>query len=142
MATEDPSREIYTRLFYNLKNLIPDLFVIGTKGLSVIANGESLYLDVQSKQQICIVIILAQYYKSTSGDWIPTPEMEIAVYPLQQTAEVLVCHEPDSRRQVYGENRMTKDAQAEMELNCYLDRWLIHLIEQGHCIKVGEIAEE
>jgi hypothetical protein len=37
---------------------------------------------------------------------------------------------------------MTKDAQAEMELNCYLDRRLIRLIEQGHCIKVGEIVEE
>lgn len=142
MGTERSCQAIYARLFQKLNQLIPDLLIIEARGISKVANGTLLYLDVQSKWRTRIVVILAQYYQSTSGDWIPAPEMEIAVYPLQQTAEVLACHEPCDSCQVYRENGAVEAIQIKVKLNGYLDMWLSRLIEQGHVIKADEVVGE
>lgn len=142
LAAELNDREIYSRLFQKLYTLAPECAAFEKGGISRIPNGDPLYWDLRSKDQDSSVIFLAQYYKSSSGDLIPVPEFEIAIYLSRQIAEVLSCHEPDGGRQVYGENGASKDIQTKAELNACLDRWLDRLIAQGHLIKAGVGANE
>lgn len=141
MAAENSDRNIYTRIFQKLQKVIPALSDIEERGKSVIPNFMALNLDVIHKRSSRIIIALSHYYKHSSGDLIPDPDMEIAVYPAQKLAEALTYQDSDCYRRVYGDDGATEDIKAKKELNVFLDQWLSNLIEQGHHIKVESEAD-
>lgn len=71
MATGNHSRDIHTRIFHKLLNVIPDLLTIEEYGKSVVDGYMDLNLDVLDRTPSKIVIALSHYYKHPSGDMIP-----------------------------------------------------------------------
>ncbi|HCI52648.1 MAG TPA: hypothetical protein DE312_04925 [Gallionella sp.] len=142
MAAENSDRNIYTRIFQKLQKVIPALSDIEERGKSVIPNFMALNLDVIHKRSSRIIIALSHYYKHSSGDLIPDPDMEIAVYPGQELAEALTYQDSDCYRRVYADNNTTEDIKAKKELNTFLEQWLSNLIEQGHHIKIEPEADD
>lgn len=134
MVAERTDRAILSRLFQKLYQLAPSLDTLAAKGISELPNSAPLYLDVHARHPTYTVIFLAQYYRSSAGDWLPAPEFEMAVYPLRQEAEGLACHEPDGSRRICGRGDTTAADQSDLELNAYLDLWLDQWLKQGYLI--------
>jgi uncharacterized protein YqiB (DUF1249 family) len=76
-------------------------------------------------------IALSHYYKHDSGDMIPDPDMEVALYPSRQMAEALSYQDCFGYRQVYPEPGKI-NPRAKKELNSFLNQWLSNIIAQGH----------
>jgi uncharacterized protein YqiB (DUF1249 family) len=141
MSKENASRDIYARIFQKLKQVVPDLLTIEESGKSTVEGYMDLNLDVIYKRSNRIIIALSHYYRHPSGDMIPDPDMQIAVYPKLEQAEALAFQDCYSYRRVYGDDNTTEDIKAKKELNAFLDLWLTNLIEQGHCIKPDEVED-
>lgn len=142
MATVNSSRDIYARLFHKLRDVIPCLLTIEESGKSKVDGFMDLNLDVIHKRSSRIIIALSHYYRHPSGDMIPDPDMEIAVYPGKEMAEALAYQDCYCYRRVYGDDNATEDIKAKKELNIFLDQWLSNLIEQGHSIKPNETDDD
>jgi len=136
-----PSRDIYTRMFHKLLDVIPDLLTIEESGKSKVDGFMDLNLDIIHRRPDRIIIALSHYYKHPSGDMIADPDMELAVYPLQEKAEALAYQDCWGYRRVNGEDGITVDVRAKRELNSFLNQWLTNLINQGHCIKAEATTE-
>lgn len=136
MAAENTNRDVYTRIYHKLFDVIPDLLTIEEAGKSEVEGFMKLNLDVLHKRSSRIVIALSHYYRHPSGDMIPDPDMELVVYPGKEIAEALSYQDAFGYRRVYGDDNATEDIKAKKELNAFLDQWLTNLIEQGHHIKV------
>jgi uncharacterized protein YqiB (DUF1249 family) len=142
MAVENSNRDVYTRIYHKLFEVIPDLLTIEEAGKSEVEGFMKLNLDVLHKRSNRIVIALSHYYRHPSGDMIPDPDMEIIVYPGKEIAEAMSYQDAFGYRRVYGDDNATEDIKAKKELNAFLDQWLTNLIEQGHCIKEEACHEQ
>lgn len=142
MAAENTNREIHTRLFHKLRDVVPDLLTIEESGKSIVEGYMDLNLDVLHRRSSRIIVALSHYYKHPSGDMIPDPDMQIAVYPKLEHAEALAYQDCYCYREVYSDDEGTEDTKAKKELNAFLDQWLTNLIEQGHSIKIGPKDED
>lgn len=141
MSKENTRRDIYTRIFQKMKKVVPELATIEESGKSVVPNYMDLNLDVLHKRSNRILIALSHYYKQ-NGDMVADPDMEVMVYPKLEIAEALSYHDSFSYRTIYSDDNGTEDIKAKRELNAFLDQWLSNLIQQGHCIKADEVADE
>ena len=135
MSKENASRDIYARLYQKLKQVVPDLLTIEESGKSKVEGFMDLHLDVIYKRSNRIIIALSHYYRHSSGDMIPDPDVQLAVYPKLEQAETLAYQDSFCYREVYRDDQGTEDIKAKKELNAFLDQWLSNLIELGHCIK-------
>ena len=129
------SRDIHTRIYHKLFDVIPDLLTIEESGKSKVEGYMDLNLDILHRRPDHIIIALSHYYRHQSGDMIPDPDMELAIYPQLEKAEALAYQDIWGYRRVYGDDGATVDVKAKRELNCFLNQWLTNLISQGHCIK-------
>lgn len=136
--------KLYSAIYSKLLEVIPDLHSIKSYGKSVVGGGiMDLSLDVLSRSDSKLVIALSHLYKHDSGDLIPDPDMEIAVYPKRQLAEALSYQDAYIYRTVYSHDRLKIDIKSKEDLNTFLNTWLTNMIEQGHCIKLnGNTGED
>lgn len=139
MATGNHSRDIHTRIFHKLLNVVPDLLTIEEYGKSVVDGYMDLNLDLLDRTPSKIVIALSHYYKHPSGDMIPDPDMVVAVYPDKEQAEALSYQDLYSYREVYGSTAQA-DMNAKRSLNDFLNAWLRNLAQQGHRINSHKVA--
>lgn len=131
------NNKFHQAIYSKLLKVCPDLHTIDSHRKSVVGGAiMDLSLDVLSRSDNKIVIALSHYYKHPSGDMIADPDMEVAVYPKQQTAEALSYQDSYIYRTVYSQDRIQVDAKAKKDLNDFLYIWLSNLIEQGHRITV------
>lgn len=81
-------------------------------------------------------ISLNRYYKDSSGNDIPDPDVAIAVYPDRHIAEAWEHINANGLTLVYSLDGSWADIGAKRHLNNFLNNWLGNLIAQGHMIKV------
>lgn len=141
MAAEHCISDVHARIYRKLLKVIPDLLAIEESGKSKVDGFMDLNLDILHRRPDRIIIALSHYYRHQSGDMIADPDMEIAIYPLQEKAEALAYQDCWGYRRVYGDDGATVDVRAKRELNGFLNQWLTNLIQQGHCIKAEAPAE-
>ncbi len=134
MAKVNSSRDVYSRIFHKIREVVPDLLTIEESGKSEVEGYMDLNLDILHRRPDRIIIALSHYYRHPSGDMIPDPDMEIAMYPQRQAAEALTYQDCYSYRRVCGEGNATIDIRAKRDLNRFLNQWLTNLIAQGHRI--------
>lgn len=134
-TTKPASRDIYSRIYHKLFDVIPDLLTISESGKSKVEGYMDLNLDILHRRPDRIIIALSHYYKHPSGDMIADPDMELAIFPRQEKAEALAYQDIWGYRRVYGDDGATVEVKAKRELNWFLNQWLTNLINQGHCIK-------
>lgn len=134
------NRDIHTRIYHKLFDVIPDLLTIEESGKSKVEGYMDLNLDILHRRPDRLIIALSHYYKQ-NGDMIADPDMELAIYPQQEKAEALAYQDCWGYRRVYGDDDATVDVRAKRELNGFLNQWLTNLIQQGHCIRT-EISSE
>ncbi len=139
MATENHSRDMHTRIFHKLLQVVPDLLTIEEYGKSEVEGYMDLNLDVLNRTPSKIVIALSHYYKHPSGDMIPDPDMVVVVYPDKEQAEALSYQDLYSFREVYGPAAQA-DTNAKRSLNDFLNAWLRNLAQQGHRINSPKVA--
>ncbi len=133
MKSETVIRDIHSRIYQKLLEVIPDILTIEESGKSVVESHMDLNLDILQRKPDRITIAMSHYYKQ-NGDMIADPDMEIAMYPQRQTAQALTYQDCYSYRRVYGEDNVTIDIRAKRDLNQFLNQWLSNLIAQGHRI--------
>lgn len=140
MANRNSSRDIHARIYQKLLRVVPDLLTIEESGKSKVDGFMDLNLDILHRRPDRLLIAISHYYKQ-NGDMIADPDMELAVYPLQEKAEAFAYQDCWGYRRVYGDDGATVDIRAKRELNGFLNQWLTNLIQQGHCIKAEATAE-
>lgn len=140
MAAENTRRDIYARIFRKLQKVVPELMTIEESGKSKVDGFMDLNLDILHRRPDRLIIALSHYYKQ-NGDLVADPDLELAVYPMQEKAEALAYQDCWGYRRVYGEDGTDVDERAKRELNSFLNQWLTNLIQQGHCIRT-EISSE
>jgi len=122
--------EIYKRLLI----VIPNLFNIKESGKSKSSGFMDFNLDILQKKGGVLRIAISHYYKHSSGDMIPDPDMELLVNRNNQTAEPLTYQDVFMYQEVYSEDGVP-DVQLQKSLNDFLLQWLQNLKEQGHKIE-------
>lgn len=123
---------IYEKNYKKLLDLIPDLENASFEARKLKADGfMDLNIDMLSKEDGQTVLALSHYYKHPSGDMIPDPDMEIAVYPEKKMVEALSYQDFFGYRKVYPEPNKV-NPRAKQELNSFLGQWLSNLKSQGH----------
>lgn len=93
-----------------------------------------LNIDVLARNDDFVIIALSHYYKHDSGDMIPDPDMEVALYPKLKMAEALSYQDIFGYRQIYPNfpDKNRYHPKAKQELNGFLNTWLRNLKAQGH----------
>ena len=142
MSSQQPNREIHSKIYHKLLKVIPDLLTIKEAGKSVVENYMDLNLDILHRGPDRIVIALSHYYQHPSGDMIADPDMAIRVSPLDHSAEALSYQDIWGYRQVYVEDGIKVDVKAKRELNWFLSQWLSNLIKQGHCVSAEDETDQ
>lgn len=123
---------IYEKNYKKLLHLIPDLETANFEARKLKADGfMDLNIDMLYKEEDRTVMALSHYYKHPSGDMIPDPDMEIAVYSERKMVEALSYQDTFGYRTVYPEENRV-NPRAKKELNAFLSLWLANLISQGH----------
>ena len=142
MTNAQPRRDIHTRIYHKLLDVIPDLMSIEEAGKSVVDGLMDLNFDVLHRGPDRIIIALSHYYRHPSGDMIADPDMVIRVSPSDEKAEALAYQDIWGYRKVYVDDGITVDMKAKRELNWFLNQWLTNLIQQGHCIRVESCSTD
>lgn len=125
---------IHQELYKKLKKVIPNLDKIEEHAKLKSEGFMDLNVDVHYKEGNTTYMALSHYYKHPSGDMIPDPDMEIAVYHDRKMAEALSYQDIYGYRQVYPVQGKV-DLKAKKELNAFLNTWLNNLQIQGHKVE-------
>ena len=141
MPNAHPNRDIHTRIYHKLLDVIPDLLTISESGKSKVEGFMDFNLDILHRRPDRIIIAISHYYEQ-NGDSVADPDMELAVYPQREKAEALAYQDIWGYRRVYGEDGATVDMKAKRELNSFLNQWLTNLIHQGHCMQADTAVDE
>jgi len=131
MAIVNASEKIQTMIFYKLLDVVPDLLSIEEAGKSKRAGYMDLGFDVLYRSPEKLVIALSHYYRHPSGDMIPDPDMEIAVFIKQEYAEALSFQDAFGYQSV-GSDESCHCNSRQRGMNRFLSEWLSNLIIQGH----------
>ena len=128
---------IYETIYKKLYRLIPTLDSIEV-GNAVTLKADAfmdLHVDVLHvgtyKDMACTRIALSHDYRHPSGDLIPDPDMEVAIYPKLCMAEALTYQDSFGYQEVYPDLHHVRP-QLKKELNRFLSQWLSNLLQQGH----------
>lgn len=132
MASEHFSERLPTTIFHRLLDLIPDLMSLEGAAKSISDGYMDLSVDLLGKTPERIVIALSHYYRHPSGDLIPDPDMEIAIFPAEEKAEALSYQDGYVYRAV---DACDGDRRCRRDLNIFLAQWLSNLISQGHHVR-------
>lgn len=132
---------IQNQIYYKLLDIVPDLLIIEESGTSKVQGYIDLGLDILHKDNEKIVIALSHYYKHPSGDMIPDPDMEIAVFPQKEIAEAITYQDSFG---FWAVADYEGDAQRKClrNLNLFLSQWLTNLIAQGHHVQQKTAATD
>ena len=133
MATGDSNEKIQTMIYYKLLDVVPDLLSIAEAGKSKRAGYMDLGFDVLYRSPEKLVIALSHYYRHPSGDMIPDPDMEIAVFIKQEHAEAMTFQDAFGYQSV-GSDESEHSNSRQRDMNRFLSQWLSNLIIQGHRI--------
>jgi len=123
-------KEIYTRLL----QIIPTLYSIKESGKSRVPGYMDFSLDILERNGDVLRIAISHYYKHSSGDMIPDPDMELMVNRKTETAEPLSYQDTYQYQEVYSEDGSCNQ-RLKQSLNEFLLMWLDNLYEQGHKIE-------
>lgn len=138
MAINDSSDKLRAEIFHKLIEVVPDLMTIDEAGSSSVDGYMDLGLDVLVRTPERILIALSHYYRHPSGDMIPDPDMEVAVFPNVERAEATSYQDICCYHSIgIGE---AENVQCQRDLNVFLSQWLSNLIKQGHRITTDEQA--
>ena len=133
MAMADSNEKLETKIFHKLLDVIPDLMMVD-EAVKLKSEGYmDLGLDILYRSPEMLRIALSHYYRHPSGDMIPDPDMEIAVFLKQERAEALTYQDMFGYQSVDNVEG-TRDKSCQRDLNMFLSHWLTSLIVQGHRI--------
>lgn len=123
---------IYQNNYQKILKIIPGVFEL-EEFLKLSAPGaKDLNVHIMHRQHSRLVIALSHYYKHSSGDLMPDPDMAIALYSETQTVEVLTYEDCFGYRKVYSDDGMAVSPSIKKELNSFLGQWLSNLLKQGY----------
>lgn len=124
--------DFYQANFKKLEQLLPNLRNL-PNALKLKAPGYmDLSVDVLERKKMKLVIALSHYYRHSSGDMIPDPDMQMVVYLATETVEALTYQDCFEYRQIYRFDMGVENPTAKKDLNEFLGHWLDNLLEQGY----------
>lgn len=128
------NEKIETEIYHKLLDVVPDLMTIEESGKSKADGYMDLSLDILSRCPDRLIIALSHYYRHPSGDLIPDPDMEIAVFPQKELAEAMTYQDSFG---FWAVANYEGEAQRKClrDLNLFLSQWLTNLIVQGHHVQ-------
>ena len=141
MATANSNEKIERDIYHKLLDVIPDLMSIEEAGRSKVEGYMDLGFDLLYRTPERLVIVLSHYCRHPSGDMIADPDMEIAVYPVEEIATAISYQDCFGFRAAYGSMAET-DQRNQGDMNQFVSQWLSNLIEQGHCIITDQDVED
>lgn len=126
-----------TRLYQKLLRVAPELRQTAGHAKSKVSGLMDLNLDVLERSQDYMRIALSHYWLHPSGDMIPDPDMEIAVFLDDGLAEALAYQDVFIYEVAYLDGETLPVLEVYTRLNVFLEQWLENLIEQGHVLPKG-----
>ena len=121
-----------------LLKIIPTLFEIKTAAKLHASGFMPLNVDILKKQPKKLLIALSHYYKHSSGDMIPDPDMVVIVHPEEKTIEAVTYQDCFGFRRVSSEDNFSINSSTREELNLFLNQWLTNINNQGHKIAIDK----
>jgi len=126
-----------TRIYQKLLRVAPELRQTMEHAKSKVSGLMDLNLDVLEHSQIYMRIALSHYWLHPSGDMIPDPDMEIAVFLDDGLAEALTYQDAFTYEAAYLDGVILPILEVHTRLNEFLEQWLDNLAEQGHVLPIG-----
>ena len=125
------------RLYEKLRAIAPELSLTREYAKSKVAGLMDLNLDVLERSDGYMRIALSHYWKHPSGDMIADPDMEVAVFLKDCSAEALTYQDLFIYEAAYPDGEVLPDAEVHRRLQQFLEIWLDNLAEQGHVLPRG-----
>jgi len=117
-----------------LLKVVPDLKDIEEHGKSQVKGFMDLNLDILGPAERGTRIALSHYYKHSSGDMIPDPDMEFMVNFEDEWIEPLTYQDSTRYQEVYFNDFTRFDPGLRKSLHEFCFMWFSNLYEQGHRI--------
>ncbi|MCS6811032.1 MAG: DUF1249 domain-containing protein [Tepidimonas sp.] len=122
------------RVFQKLMRVAPCLENLNTSARSVSAGYLPLQCEVLETGRDFRRIALGQYWVCPSGDLIPDPDIEIAVFLDWELAEATTYRDAFRYDEAYPVMGEPPDFEVHGHINGVLETWLDALAEQGHLL--------
>jgi uncharacterized protein YqiB (DUF1249 family) len=126
-----------TRIYEKLLRVAPDIRETKGYAKSKVSGLMDLNLDVLERSQGYMRIALSHYWLHPSGDMIPDPDMEIAVFLDDGLAEALSFQDAFGYEVAYLNGETLPILEVHARLNEFLEYWLNNLVKQGHVLPKG-----
>jgi len=122
------------RIYQKLMRIAPQLADIKEYAKSQVDGYMDLNCDVLEVGQDYRRIALSHYWKHDSGDMIPDPDMELAVFLDWELAEALTYQDWSRYDEAYPTPGEPPVQSVHLSINAFLETWLDALAEQGHAL--------
>ncbi len=122
------------RIYQKLIRIAPQLVSIKEYAKSRVDGYMDLNFDLLEVRQGYRRIALSHYWMHDSGDMIPDPDMEIAVYFDFELAEALTYQDWGRYDEAYTTQGEPPVQSVYLSINAFLETWLDALAEQGHML--------
>jgi uncharacterized protein YqiB (DUF1249 family) len=123
------------RIYQKLMRVVPRLVSIKNVAQSEVDGYMALTCEVLETGRDFRRIALGHYWKHGSGDTIPDPDMEIAVFFDWELAEAMTYQDAFRYDDAYPVMGEPPDFAVHGSINSFLESWLTALAEQGHVLK-------
>lgn len=127
---------VYECNYIRLRQLIPDLAVVGTGALSLASGALDLHLSVTERNRYTTTLTLTYHFEDEQGSF-PAPDIQIRIYHDARLAEVLSCGRTRGQRHAafYDSWRRDYNLNDKWRINRFLQKWLGFCLRQGHRFK-------
>ncbi len=125
------------RVYQKLMRIAPCLVNLSKFARSAPAGYLTLQCEVLEAGLDFRRIALGQYWTCPSGDVIPDPDIEIAVFFDWELAEATTYRDAFKYEEAYPVMGEPPDIEVHGHINDVLERWLDVLAEQGHLLRLS-----
>lgn len=123
---------IYECNYIRLRQLIPDLAVVGQGGRSQVPGALDLHLTVSERNRYTTTLTLTYRFEDGQGNF-PAPDIQVRIYHDARLAEVISCgRRRGHRHATYDSWRRDYTLDAKWRINRFLQKWLGYCLRQGH----------
>jgi uncharacterized protein YqiB (DUF1249 family) len=131
--------ELYENNYIYVRRLMPELDLLGERGLSRVRGGVDLHLTVLERCPYTTTVALTHYFGKDPGE-DAIPDLYVRIYHDARSAEVLPAS-PLNNFSLWGTMQQPDVSSLKWRwvVNRFLNRWLRYCLGEGHQFRVHPI---
>lgn len=128
--------DLYERNYINMRRLIPDMPPASAMGISQVAGGLDLRLQMIERNRYTSELSLTYQFAQESGAILAEPNLRIRIYHDAQLAEVMAAYPRHytafSADLLLAARPDSSQLRSRWQINRFLLKWLTYCLRQGH----------